>query len=191
MIGSKDKIARSSIGYKCDLIIRENKVHHEYAYEYCVGETVIQYQSTNTLEEKGLKLPKAMKDMLDNLIIYNKNDHTNLAVFGIQYAGLSLSLLAADRPSTYITRITHIKDYHIASDVSFFGSTILPLLVLIWQVKQQIIKVKNHILSNQTHLNTSSSSDWLQGCLYKNADIVMPTTSTSEEFVNKKRKTDS
>ncbi|KAI8645492.1 hypothetical protein BD408DRAFT_64706 [Parasitella parasitica] len=50
-------------------------------------------------------------------------------------------LLHADRPSMYITRITHLKDHHIASDVASFGSTILPLLVLIWQVKQQIIKV--------------------------------------------------
>lgn len=138
MIGSKDKIARSSVGYKCDLIIRESKVQHEY----CVSETAIQYQNTKTLEEKGLKLPKTMKDMLDDLIIYNKNDHTNLPVFGIYYVGLSLALLAADRPSTYITRITHLKDHHIASDVAFFGSAILPLLVLIWQVKQPIIKVK-------------------------------------------------
>ncbi|CAO3662599.1 unnamed protein product [Rhizopus microsporus] len=131
-----------------------------------------------------------MKDMLDDLIIYNKDDHTNLTVFGIYYAGLSLTLLAADRPSTYITRITRLKDHHIASNVAFFGSTILPLLVLIWQVKQQIVKVQNHILSNQTQLNTNSSSDWLQSCLYQNADIVMPTTSTSGEFVNKKRKAD-
>lgn len=131
-----------------------------------------------------------MRDMLDDLIIYNKNDHTSLTVFGIYCAGLSLTLLATDWPSTYITRITRLKDHHIASDVAFFGSTILPLLVLIWQVKQQLIKVKNHILSNQAQLNTSNSSDWLQSCLYQNADIVMPTTSTSEEFVNKKRKAD-
>jgi hypothetical protein len=162
VIGSKDKIARSSLGYKRDLIIRESKVQHEHAYEYGVGETAIQYQTTKTLEEKGLKLPNSMRDMLDDLIIYNKNDHTNIIVFGFYYAGLSLTLLAADRPSTYITRITHLKDHHIASDVAFFGSTILPLLVLIWQVKQRIIKVKNHILSNQTQLNTSNSSDWLQ-----------------------------
>ncbi|CAO3698653.1 unnamed protein product [Rhizopus stolonifer] len=106
-----------------------------------------------------------MKDMLDDLIVYNKNDHTNLTVFGIYYAGLSLTLLVADRPSAYITRITHLKDHHIAIDVAFFGSTILPLLVLIWQVKQQIIKIKNNIASNQTQLNTSNSSDWLQSCL--------------------------
>jgi hypothetical protein len=142
------------------------------------------------LEEKELKLPMAMKDVLDNLIMYNKNDHASLVVFGIQHAGRSLRLLAADRPSSYNTRITHIKDNHITSNAFFFRGNILPLLVLIWKVEQQIIKVKNLILSNQTQPNTSSSSDWLQDCLYKNADIIMPTTSTSERFVNKKHKTD-
>jgi hypothetical protein len=174
VIGSKDKIARSSVGYKCDLIIRESKVQHEHVYEYCVGETAIQYQNTKTFEEKELKLPKTMKDMFDDLIIYNKNDHTNLAVFGIQHAGLSLTLLTTDRPTTYITRITHLKEHYIASDVAFFVSIILPLLILIWQVKQRIMKVKNHILSNQTQLNTSNNCDWLQNCLYQNADIAMP-----------------
>lgn len=178
MIGSKDKISRSNVGYKCDLIIRESKVQYEHAYEYYVGETAIEYQNTKTLEEMRLKLSKIMKGMLDGLIIYSKSDYTNLTVFGVDYAGLSLTLSAADRPSTYITKITRLEDHSIASDVAFFGSTILPLLVLIWQVKQQIIKVKNHILSNQTRLNTSNSSDWLQSCLYQNADIVMPITST-------------
>ncbi|KAI7899290.1 uncharacterized protein BX663DRAFT_564104 [Cokeromyces recurvatus] len=49
VIDSEDKIARSSVGYKCNLIIRESKVQHEHAYEYCVGGTAIQYQNTKTL----------------------------------------------------------------------------------------------------------------------------------------------
>lgn len=155
VIGSKDKTARSYVGRKCDLIIRESKVKHEYAYEYCVGEAAINYNNTKTLKEKGLKLPKTMKDILDKLIICNKNDHTNLTGLGIYYVGMPLTLSAADRPSTYITIITRLKDHSIGSDGAFFGSTILPLLVLVWQVKQQIIIIKNHVLLNQSQVNTN------------------------------------
>ncbi|KAL0089817.1 hypothetical protein J3Q64DRAFT_1696898 [Phycomyces blakesleeanus] len=50
VIGAKDKIARFSVGHKYDLIIRENNVQHEHAYEYCVSKTAIQYQNTKKLE---------------------------------------------------------------------------------------------------------------------------------------------
>lgn len=144
------------------MIIRERKVEHEHAYEYCVGETAIHYHNTKTLEEMGLKMPKTMKDMLDDLIIHNNNDHINLAVFGIYYAGLSTTLFAADRPSAYVTRITRLKDHYISSDVASFGSTILPMLVLTWQVKQHIIKIRGCVLSKQTQPNASNSSHWLR-----------------------------
>ena len=111
VIGLKEKVARSYVGYKCGLIVREKKIKHEHIYKYCVGETAVKHQGMKTLEEKGLKFPKTIKDMLNNPVLYNQDDHTNLAVFGIQHANLSMNLLASDRPSAYITRINYIVQH--------------------------------------------------------------------------------
>jgi hypothetical protein len=74
-----------------------------------------------------------MKDMLDKLVTSNQSESKNLSVFGIQTAGLSITLLAADKPTPYITRITKFIDLSISSDVSHFIRSILPLIALIWQ----------------------------------------------------------
>ncbi|EPB83448.1 hypothetical protein HMPREF1544_09776 [Mucor circinelloides 1006PhL] len=42
VIGSKDKIARAFTGFECDLVVREEKAEHKYAYEYGVGESAVQ-----------------------------------------------------------------------------------------------------------------------------------------------------
>lgn len=132
-----------------------------------------------------------MKDMLDKLLTSNQNESKDLSVFGIQTAGLSIALLAADKPTPYITRITKIKDLSISSDVSHFTRSILPLIVLIWQFKQQILKVKNQVFSNQKRNYPKDTSEWLNACLNHDNVVVMPVTSTSTEYVNKRRKVDS
>ncbi|KAI8087450.1 hypothetical protein BDF21DRAFT_414406 [Thamnidium elegans] len=42
----------------------------------------------------------------------------------------------------YITRIAKIKETSISSDVSLLERSILLLVFLVWQLKQQIMKVK-------------------------------------------------
>ncbi|KAI7889881.1 uncharacterized protein EV154DRAFT_268247 [Mucor mucedo] len=188
VIGSKDKIARAFTGYKCDLIVREEKADHEYADEYGVGETAIHHLNTKTIEEKGIKLPKVMKDMLDKLVTSNQNEYQGLSIFGIQTSGLSITLLAADKPTPYITRISKIKDLSVSSDISHFTRSILPLIVLIWQFKQQILKVKKKVSLNQKRNYPKDNSEWLNTCLEYDNVVIMPVTSTSTEYVNKRRK---
>lgn len=79
-----------------DLIVKEEKAEHEYADEYGVGETAVHNLNTKTIEEKGIKLPKVMKDMLDELVTSNQNESKNLSIFVIQTAALSITLLAAE-----------------------------------------------------------------------------------------------
>ncbi|ORE00755.1 hypothetical protein BCV72DRAFT_339863 [Rhizopus microsporus var. microsporus] len=126
--------------------------------------------------------------MLDKLTTSNQNESKGLSVFGVQTAGLSITLLAADRPTPYITRIIKIKDLSISSDESHFTRSILPLIVLIWQFKQQILKVKEQVLSTQKRNYPKDTSEWLNACLNYDDVAVMPVTSTSTEYVNKRRK---
>ncbi|KAF1797931.1 hypothetical protein FB192DRAFT_1288958, partial [Mucor lusitanicus] len=187
-IKSLQVIERTKIGHKCDMIIREKKEKHEYVYEYCVGESKPRYESTSTIEERAIKLPNSMKDMLDALIRYNHDVHDDLAVFGVQHTGLTITFLAADRPSPYITRINHVTSKQISSNISLFGATVLPVVVLVWQIKQQVIMMKSKILASQSN-QARQRSEWLQHCLDPEPQTAIPTTSSSTEFVSKKRKT--
>lgn len=56
-------------------------------------------------EERGAKLPKTLKVMLGSLIFNNKGNHQGLATFGLQHSGLNMTLIIADKPKAYITRI--------------------------------------------------------------------------------------
>lgn len=112
-------------------------------------------------------------------------------VIEVSIAGLSITLLAADRPTPYITRITKIKDLSISSDASHFTGSILPLIVLVWQFKQQILKMKNQVFFNKERNYPKDTSEWLNTCLNHDNVVIMPVTSTSTEYVSKRRKVDS
>lgn len=169
------------------MIVRERKVDHEEVNEFGVGETGIKWNGTKHIIDGGVKLPKALKDMLDNLVFNNNGSYESLGTLGLQQSGLNMSLIIADKPSLYITRITRLKQLAFPSEVRLFGKQVLPLLVLIWQFKQLILKTQQHILSNQS--STQKNSDWLQTCLLDDTNnTVVPVTSTSTEYVSKKRK---
>ncbi|KAL9555197.1 hypothetical protein MBANPS3_002470 [Mucor bainieri] len=68
--------------------------------------------------------------------------------------------LAVDRPSPYITRINHIATKQITSNVSLFGATVLPVVVLVWQIKQQVIIMKSKMLASQSS-QARQRGEWL------------------------------
>ncbi|EIE88781.1 hypothetical protein RO3G_13492 [Rhizopus delemar RA 99-880] len=152
--------SRIRSGYKCDMIVRERKANHEEANEFGAGETGVKSSGTKHIEEGGIKLPKVLKDMLDNLVFNNNGSYESLATFGLRQSGLNITLIITDKPKAYITRITRLKQLSFPSEVRLFGKQVLPLLVLMWQFKQQILKIQQHISCNQD--NNLSNSDWLQ-----------------------------
>ncbi|CAO3683980.1 unnamed protein product [Rhizopus stolonifer] len=169
------------------MIIRERKANHEKANEFGAGETGIKSSGTKHIVEGGIKLPKVLKDMLDSLVFNNNGSYEGLATFGLQQSGLGMTLIIADKPKAYITRITRLKQLNFPSEVRLFGKQVLPLLVLMWQFKQLILKIQQHISCNQN--NTPRNSDWLQTCLLDATNtIVTPVTSNSTEYLSKKRK---
>ncbi|PHZ16827.1 uncharacterized protein RHIMIDRAFT_289552 [Rhizopus microsporus ATCC 52813] len=93
---------RNSIksGYKCHMIVRERKANHENANEFGASEVGIKYNGTKYIVEGGVKLPKALKDMLDNLILNNNGSCEVLITFELQHSGLNVTLMIADRPES-------------------------------------------------------------------------------------------
>ncbi|CAO3617262.1 unnamed protein product [Mucor fragilis] len=161
----------------------EGYTNHEEANEFDVGEVGVKSSGTKHIVEGGIKVPKVLKDMLDNLASNNNDSYEGLTTFGLQQSGLNMTLITADRPKAYITRSTRLKQLSFPSEVRLFGKQVLPLLVLMWQFKQQILKVQRHMQRNQS--NTPSNSDWLQTCLVDtNNTVVAPATSNSTKYLS-------
>ncbi|KAI7896286.1 uncharacterized protein EV154DRAFT_260618 [Mucor mucedo] len=136
VIDSVEPLERRRIGYKCDFLVRDTISEHEESLEYGAGEVGIKYEQMGTklMTEGSVKLPKVLKDMLDQLILKNK-DYKNIQLFGIVHSGLAVQLIAADRPHQYVTRITRGKELKIPSNIAKFGDDVLPVLVQVWQLK--------------------------------------------------------
>ncbi|RCH79707.1 hypothetical protein CU098_003892 [Rhizopus stolonifer] len=124
------------------LLVRDTAPSHEESLEYGEGEMKIRYEQNGakSMTEGSLKLFKTLKDMLDHLILKN-NDFRGIKAFGIVHSGLTMQVITADRPHQYITRISRGKELRIPSNVEKFGTEVLPVLVQIWQLKQQILKI--------------------------------------------------
>lgn len=135
IIGSVAAMERKKMGYRCDFIFRETVASHDDRLEYGAGEVGINYTKigTESMTEGSVKLPKVLKDMLDDLIIRN-GDFKGLQTSGILYSGLIMQLITAYRPHRYVTRITRGKELRIPSSVEKFGAEVLLVLVQVWQV---------------------------------------------------------
>ncbi|RCH97272.1 hypothetical protein CU097_014384 [Rhizopus azygosporus] len=90
-LGSVGPMERKKIGYKCDLIIREFTADHEEGTKYGVNEVGIQYDKngSKTMKEDFLKLPKALKDMLNRLVM-KKKIHEGMEVVGFLRSDLAM-----------------------------------------------------------------------------------------------------
>lgn len=183
-IGSVAPIERKQIGYKYDFLISDTASEHEESQEYGAGKVSIKYQKkkgTKMLREGSVELPKLLKDMLDRLIL-KKKDFSKLRSFEVVHSGLTMQFITADRPSRYITRITRGKELTIATNVDKFGSEVLPAVVLIWQLKQQILNIRSIVISSKNN-GEQKNSQWLKTCLENNDNFIIPTTSNSTEYV--------
>ncbi|KAG0173721.1 hypothetical protein DFQ29_007781, partial [Apophysomyces sp. BC1021] len=64
------------IGRKCDIIIRGVEMEHSKIKEYGAGEvgSLFEISGTKVLREANLKLPKVMRDMLNDLYFITGNN---------------------------------------------------------------------------------------------------------------------
>ncbi|KAI7905775.1 uncharacterized protein BX663DRAFT_468531 [Cokeromyces recurvatus] len=149
VIGSVSPIERKQIGYKCDFLIRDTTSDHEESLEYGADEVGIRYEQKGTklMTEGSAKLPKVLKDMLDHLILKNK-DFIGMKAFGIIHSGLTMQLITADRPHRYITRISRGKELSIPSNVEKFGAKVLPVIIVVAFIIK-LIEINHHLLHNK------------------------------------------
>ncbi|KAI8877374.1 hypothetical protein K501DRAFT_278513 [Backusella circina FSU 941] len=105
--------------------------------------------ATKRLEEGFLKLPKCLKDMLDNIL--SKVDYfTKVQTLGFIHSGLQSYLVRADRPTKYTTRIAKSRTYHISNDITEFGKSVLPAIYIAWVIKDIVAKMNTIIAENMS-----------------------------------------
>ncbi|CAO3702545.1 unnamed protein product [Rhizopus stolonifer] len=186
-IGAIDPLVPKKVGFKCDMIFRKIACNHDEILEFGATETAKDYdgnEATKRLTEGLIKLPKCLKDMLDNLVTKSRTAD-GIETVGFIHSGLQSFLVRADRPTTYITRITRLRSIHISSDISNFGPTVLPSLYSAW-IAKEIVKRVLLLLTPPAATNTADSS-WLETYFTPSQPILMPETSTSNRR-NKKSK---
>jgi hypothetical protein len=145
---------------------------------------------TKFMNEGFYKLPRILKDMLDCLlsqISYDKRS-TSLRTVGFLHSGLACTLIELDRPTAYISRVKRHRTIEISnSNISQFGSTVLPALMSSWTCCA-IVKELLDIASTSDQNASTNDTSWLNNCLNRHDVPVMPTTSSSIETARKKLK---
>lgn len=189
-ISAVEKMQFSKMGRKMDLIFRTCTSSHSIPLEFGASETgklMEGNHSTKFMEEGFVKLPKTLKDMLDQLIIRSNYDNdimSKLRVVGLVHSGLSSTLLQADRPSRYITRIIRFKTLHVSDDINTFFQTVIPTLCSAIVVRE-IVKESLNLVNSQ---HESDNEDWLDNCLTSTSSTIISETSSSPNRYAKKTK---
>lgn len=98
--------------------------------------------------------------------------------------------LRADRPTKYITRIQKSRNYHLSSDTSQFGTTVLPAIYIAWVIKDIVRDTYNITQESNTDNNNSNiqDSEWLTQYWKDSEKEDGPETSSSQEKILKKSK---
>jgi hypothetical protein len=130
---STTKIQRKQMGRRADLILRRDET------EFGCGEAGKMFEginSTKTLVERGLKSPKMMKDMRDDLLSKTSvSKHRQIKTIGYIHSGLTMQLIFLDSPRGYVSRLTRSMLYRVPENVNRFANDLLPLLAVIIQSK--------------------------------------------------------
>jgi hypothetical protein len=106
------------------------------------------------------------------------------------HSGLQSYVIRADRPTKYTTRIQKPRNYHLSSDISQFGTTVLPTIYIAWVIKDIVRNMYNIIQESNAHNNNSNiqGSEWLTQYWEESEKEERSETSSSQKKILKKSK---
>ncbi|CAO3661210.1 unnamed protein product [Rhizopus stolonifer] len=140
------------MGHKCDSVFRTYQIKHSKGLEFGAIEAKGNCDdSSDHLKDAFYKLPRTLKDMLDDLIETKPELTGSLQTVGFIHSGLSNTMLQVDRPTEYITRVTKHKIIEISHSIENFGATVLPSMLSAWMCAE--------IVNQVFQLFTSSSEE--------------------------------
>ncbi|CAG8661214.1 6334_t:CDS:10, partial [Ambispora gerdemannii] len=162
VVASTGSMKKKAMGRRGDLIIR--KWHTEYGCGEA-GKIFEGINGTKIIKEGGLKMPKMLRDMFNDLcetMKMRKDKIRKLETVGFIISGLKISLLRLDLPAGHVCRLSRTRLFEIPTQVSEFGAKVLPTMSLIWKAKAI---VKNVIkLMEEEDLTEEEQLKMLQNC---------------------------
>lgn len=139
---------RRKMGRRGDWILRRvsNGVKDEFGAGEA-GKSWFDKNGTKVLKEKGLKLPKTLKDMLKKLM--DKVDwDSKIQTVGMIHAGMMIMTIYMDNPKGYICRVRHGEPMEVPDEEENFSS-VLEILASVLNMKavvretMKVVRVKN------------------------------------------------
>ncbi|GBB99867.1 hypothetical protein RclHR1_03660014 [Rhizophagus clarus] len=132
---------RRKIGRKGDWILRSisNGIKDEFGAGEA-GKSWIDKNGTKVLEEKGLKLPKTLKDMLVKLmdkVDWDVEMCSKIQTVGMVHAGMMIMTVYMDNPKGYICRVRHDEPMEVSDNEENFSS-ILEILASVLNMKAAV-----------------------------------------------------
>ncbi|CAG8435191.1 4602_t:CDS:2 [Funneliformis mosseae] len=124
------EVERKIMGRRGDLIIHRNSMEFGYGKARNLFKC---NNRTKILHDRGLKIPKMMKDQFNDLCTHVKSREKivrNLMTIGFIHSGLSVLLFTLDSPAGYICRISHSKKLTVLLTVDEFSTRALPTIIL-------------------------------------------------------------
>jgi len=187
-------LKRKMLGRRSDLIIR--KISMEYGCAEA-GRLFEGEKGTKLLREKGLKTPKMLKDIFNNLCAAVDEDEQKvrkLESIGFLHAGLVMSLLRLDSPAGYTCRVSCSKLLEIPSQVAKFSLKALPVVLLTWRAKTivtnmiRLVEEGNDELDEEKRLQHLLDSCETSSALSKRTKVDLPSTLNTPQKKRKKKK---
>jgi hypothetical protein len=94
-----------------------------------------------------------------------------------------MTIFVADSPTRYVTRIQKVKKVYMSSDNTMFKDDVLPLVVITWMLRQNIIKAKQVVADYRSKKRVKRDNSWIQTSWKEQEVEVMPATSFSTEYL--------
>ncbi|CAG8689600.1 4515_t:CDS:2, partial [Ambispora leptoticha] len=146
------KMKKKAMGRRGDLIIR--KWHTEYGCGEA-GKIFEGINGTKIIKEGGLKMPKMLRDMFNDLCETMKMRKDKIRKLE------TVGFIISDLPAGHVCRLLRTRLFEIPTQVSEFGAKVLPTMSLIWKAKAI---VKNVIKLMEEEDLTEEQLKMLQNC---------------------------
>ncbi|ORZ02217.1 hypothetical protein BCR43DRAFT_509413 [Syncephalastrum racemosum] len=173
-----ESVERKKLGRRLDMILQRAR------FEVGGGEAgkhSLEYD-TKMLQERDLKLPRALKDML--MMLKEKTDEktlTSLTVVGVLQYGLRMNLLRMDMPCGYIRRVSRTDTVTVPHCQELLPSFRL-VLYMAWCAKTFVRKSLEELKQSRTGDDSDSDDSYVDIMELKDDDnLRFPSTFTTPD----------
>ncbi|KAI8147116.1 hypothetical protein BJV82DRAFT_509094 [Fennellomyces sp. T-0311] len=177
-LGSVSSASRRQVGMKTGLLFMTRILELGVAEAGRCSDV----NTTKTLYERGMKLPKMLKDMFVMLLSESPEHIREIRTFGFAIAGLNIMPLTLDSPNGYICRITSFKNWlHFPTVASDFVTRLTAIFAAIYHTRTSMERTLALVSGSDVHIGYDTSAT-------SSTEVRIPPCFSPSANVSKKRK---